>query len=248
MPANASFDSHAAAALWASYAGGQAAVREQLVQTYLPFARIMAARLFAARTHMQVEFDEYLQFARVGLMEAVDRYDPARGSKFETFAASRIRGAILSGMASYSEVHEQIAARKRLVGERLAALKDSGRATAEPAALFGYLAELAIGLAVGFALEDSGMYSNHEQPAHYADNSYAGVELKQLRARLKSLLEQLPGKHRQVVACHYLQRMAFEEVAERMQLSKGRVAQIHREALLKLRDALRGQPELNWSG
>lgn len=248
----------AADALWRAFGRQRdAALREQLVAHYLPFARIMAAKMYGGRTHMQVEFDDYLQYARLGLIEAVDRFDHGRGYKFETYAGSRINGAILSGMQAYSEVHEQVAARKRVVQSRMASLREPQRELAgaaaaagagDPADLFGYLAELAIGLAVGFALDNSGMYQEHEGEAQYRDNTYAGVELKQLRARLKSLVDGLPGKHRQVVGYHYLQQLPFEEIADMLELTRGRIAQIHKEALVKLREALRGQQELNWSG
>lgn len=238
-----------AEALWRAFGGQRdAALRERLVAHYLPFARMMAAKMYAGRTHMQVEFDEYLQYARLGLIEAVDRFDAGLGYKFETYAGSRINGAILSGMRSYSEVHEQVAARQRVVRARMASLQEPGRDTADPADLFGYLAELAVGLAVGFALDNSGMYQERERDAHYGDNTYAGVELKQLRARLNSLVEGLPGKHRQVVSYHYLQQLPFEEIAEMLALTRGRIAQIHREALVKLREALGGRQAVNWSG
>lgn len=236
-------------ALWRAFGRQRdAALRERLVAHYLPFARIMAAKLYAGRTHMQVEFDEYLQYARLGLIEAVDRFDAGRGYKFETYAGSRINGAILSGMRGYSEVHEQVAARQRVVRERMASLQEPRRDTADPADLFGYLAELAIGLAVGFALDNSGMYQERDRDAQYRDNTYAGVELKQLRARLKSLVEGLSGKHKQVVSYHYLQQLPFDEIADMLGVTRSRIAQIHKEALLKLREALRGQQELNWSG
>lgn len=235
--------------LWQAFGQTRApAARERLVRHYLPFARIMAAKMFAGRTHMYVEFDEYLQFARVGLIEAIDRFDAGRGFKFETYAASRINGAILSGMEAYSEVHEQIAARKRIVHERLASLRNAEPDVAAPEDLFGHLAELALGMALGFVLDNSGMYQTEEHEAHYRDNTYAGVELKQLRDRLKALIDNLSAKQRQVISYHYLQQLPFEEIAGMLELSRGRIAQLHKQALLALREALNGQPELNWSG
>lgn len=238
-----------AAAMWRAYADdGASARRERLIEHYLPFSRMMAAKMYAGRTHMQVEFDEYLQLARLGLIEAIDRFDPARGYKFETYAASRINGAILNGMEAYSEVHEQVAARKRVVGARLELLKDGGGTSAQPADVFAYLAELAVGLAIGFALDNPAMYQDPDMAVHFPDNTYSGVELKQLRARISALVEGLPGKHRQVIGYHYLQQLAFEEIADMLQLSRGRIAQLHKEALLKLREALLTRQELNLSG
>jgi RNA polymerase sigma factor for flagellar operon FliA len=237
------------AGLWRDYSRQpDEALRTRLVTLYLPFARIMAGKLYAGRTHREVEFDDYLQFARVGLVEAVDRFEPARGFKFETFAASRISGAILSGMASYSEIHEQVAARQRIVAARLASLRGGAAPADDAAGLFGYLAEMAIGLAIGFALDNSGMYQERGAERLHLADSYTGVELRQLGETLNGMLDALPGKHRQVIAYHYLQQIAFEEIAGMLQLSRGRIAQIHKEALLKLREAMQGREALNWSG
>ncbi|WP_170304376.1 sigma-70 family RNA polymerase sigma factor [Duganella radicis] len=249
MGAGLNIDMDEAALLWAEFTHGRnASVRERLAALYMPFARMLAAKMYAGRTHHHVEFDDYLQYARVGLLEAVDRYDVSRGYKFETYAGSRINGAILSGMESYSEVHEQVAARKRIVEERMASLQDAPRPADKQEDLFGYLAELAIGLAVGFALDQTGMFEAAEPAVSHYDYTYAGVELRQLRARLKSLVNELPGKHRQVIHSHYLQQMPFDEIARALSISKGRVSQIHKEALLRLRDSVRAAPELNWSG
>jgi RNA polymerase sigma factor for flagellar operon FliA len=100
-------------------------------------------------------------------------------------------------------------------------------------AVFARLAEMAIGLAVGFALEDSGMYLQEE--AEYADNSYTGVELRQLRGRVKAALGGLGPNQRRVIELHYLQHLPFEDVASRMSLTRGRISQIHKEALQNLR-------------
>lgn len=241
-----------AATLWRAYHGGAGdAARGALVAHYLEFARMMAARLYARRTYPELEFADYLQFARLGLLEAIDRYDAGRGARFETFAALRINGAILDGIRSYSDMQEQIAARKRIVGQRLDVLQADDEAPRavpdgrDADALFGYLAELAVGLAVGFALDGSGMVQSEER--EYADNTYAGVELRQLRDRLLAALDSLPERQRLVLRYHYLQQVPFEQVAAMLALSKGRVAQLHREALACLRQRLRGDDALDYS-
>jgi RNA polymerase sigma factor for flagellar operon FliA len=211
-------------------------VRDQLVAAYIGFARMLAAKVYARRTHGDMEFADYLQYATVGLIEAVDRFDPCRGVLFESFAAPRITGAMLTGMESASEVQRQIAARKRVVSARVASLSEAGAAVDGPESVFARLATMAIGLAVGFALEESGMYL--EQDREYADNTYTGVELKQLQGRVKGALATLAPVQRRVIEAHYLQQMQFEELARDMGLTRGRISQIHKEALHKLRACL----------
>jgi RNA polymerase sigma factor for flagellar operon FliA len=206
---------------------------------YMRFARVMAAKLYARRVYATLEFADYLQLATVGLIEAVDRFDPERGNKFETYAASRISGAILNGISVSSEIQEQIAARRRIVRERLAALQAAAPAAGDPAALFAQLADLAVGLAVGFALEDTGMYQGGDE--HYVDQAYSGIELRQIKHRVADLVTGLPEQQKQVITGHYLQQQPFEQIALKLQLSRGRVSQIHKEALGKLRDALQAR-------
>jgi RNA polymerase sigma factor for flagellar operon FliA len=233
------------AALWQALGSGDTVARTALVQRHMPFARTLAAKMYAGRTHREMEFDDYLQYARVGLMEAVDRFDPSRGFKFETYAGSRINGAILDGMRSFTEIQQQIYARKQIVATRVDILQDTAPDGSDASALFAYLAELAIGLAVGFTLEDTGMY--RDENSNYEDNTYAGLEMRQLRERVRQLVGVLPEKQRQVISYHYLQQRPFEEIADMLGLTRGRIAQLHKEALGRLRDAVREHHHLNLS-
>lgn len=220
--------------LWASFVRTRdSGTREQLVSAYMGFARMMAAKVYARRAFDEMEFADYLQYARVGLIEAIDRFDPERGVLFETFAAVRMTGAMLTGIESSSEIQRQVATRKRVIGERVASLAEPAPPSTGPEAVFARLAEMAIGLAVGFALEESGMYLQEE--GEYADNTYSGVELRQLRGRVKAALGELGLNQRRVIELHYLQHLPFEDVANRMSLSRGRISQIHKEALQNLR-------------
>lgn len=231
------------APLWTEFhATACASARKRIIDFYLPFARILAAKLYAKRTYMELEFMDYFQFASIGLVEAVDRYDPSRGAKFETFAAHRINGAILNGIESLSERQEQIAAKRRMT-DRLESLADEQEKSKESTELFRHLAELAIGLAVGFMLEDSGMYQAEE--ALYPDNTYRSVEIKQLRRRILELIEHLPTNEKRVIKYHYLQQIAFEEIGRILGVTKGRVSQIHKDALIRLRNSMQCNGDLD---
>lgn len=229
--------------LWARYALGRGLEeRNALAGRYAEFARMMAAKAYGRRTSEDIEFDDYLQYARIGLIESIERFDPAHGAKFETYAAARIGGAILNGLGSASELHEQLAARRRAVGDRTDALRT---AQAEDDDVFGRLADIAIGLAVGFMLEGSGMFQDAE--AGMPDNTYSSVELRQLRLRLHGTIAQLPERQRHVVQAHYLQNQAFDEIAAHLKLSRGRVSQLHKEALSKLATMLKPTPDVDFS-
>lgn len=221
-----------------------AEARGRLIDHHLPFAHMLAAKLYAGRQILQIEFEEYRQYAMVGMMEAVERFDARRNASFKTYAAHRITGAILNGIERSCEKQQQIAAKAGLRQQRVASISADSKA-APRKDLFAELADLAIGLALGYMLEDSGMY--HAQEEHYTENFYDRYELRQLQQIIARHVESLPEQARQVIRYHYFQGLSFEEIAALLDLSKGRISQIHSQALKRLRQLHAGQERLNVS-
>jgi RNA polymerase sigma factor for flagellar operon FliA len=211
------------------------AERARLVDAYTSLVRRIAARVYARRVGGELEFADLVQLGTVGLLEAIDRYTPARGVRFETYAERRIEGAILNGLSSYSELQRQLAVRRELTRERAESLRQ-GAGGRDNSAL-ERLAELAIGLALGFALEEG--FEENEGPTA-PDNAYARVELAQLRRRVADLTERLPENERRIIVRHYFQQLPFEEIARGLGLTKGRVSQLHHAGLRRLQERLRG--------
>lgn len=209
------------------------AARGVLVNRYAGYAKALAGRLFARRMQSEFAFDEYEQFAMVGLLEAVDSYRLGRGAKFKTYATLRIRGAILSGLRHLSERQEQLAWRRRVMRERAAALAPEQFSQGASPNLLGELLTVAAGLALGVLLEGSGML-RHEQDS-LPGNAYAEIELRQLRQQVRPLLDRLTEREREVVRLHYMESRSFDEIATTLNLSKGRISQLHRQALARLR-------------
>ncbi|MGM9485070.1 sigma-70 family RNA polymerase sigma factor [Roseateles sp. NT4] len=203
------------------------------MDSYAPLVRRLAARVYSRRVGTELEFADLVQLGMVGLLEAIDRYTPARGVRFEAYAAIRIEGAILNGLPSYSELQRLLAFRRSQESERAESLT----LESEPeSSSLDRLADLAIGLSLGFILEEAGN-DTAEEPAA-PDNAYARIELKQMRRQLAELTERLPEAERNVIHRHYFQQQAFEDIALGMGLTKGRISQIHHTALRRLRQRL----------
>lgn len=216
--------------------------RRNLIDHYLSFANMFAAKLYARRQIEDIEFQEYRQYAIVGLIEAVDRFDATRNASFKTYAGHRIAGSILNGIEKSCEKQQQISARASLRQERLESMRESGKKSAHND-LFSELADLAIGLALGYVLEDSGMYQDLEE--QYTEHFYDRHELAQLKEAIKRIVDVLPDQARSIVRYHYFQGVSFEEIARILNLSKGRISQIHRQALKLLREIYSGTEEVN---
>lgn len=222
--------------LWLEFAQrGDTDARHRLIEHYLPLARTIAATLFARRGAMVVDFMDYVQLATVGMIESIDRFDAKRGIPFEAFAAHRIRGAVLNSLALLSETYEQSALRKRLRQDRMESLRrgwNPGKSD-----LFGELADIAVGFALSYMLEGSGMVSPDEAHSGYRQEFYGGAEQRQLSEFLARLVDALPEQERRVIRYHYYQGLAFNDIADLFGVTKGRISQIHRQALQLIREA-----------
>jgi RNA polymerase sigma factor for flagellar operon FliA len=215
--------------------------RTQLVEHYMPLARIIAAKVYGLRYDSCSNFDDYLQYARLGLIEAVDRYDSTRGASFETFSAYRIRGAILNGLDNSSETAAQRSFWRNRGKVVLESLQDNLRTPPERTSL-DELADLTVELAIGLVLIDHGAESADEAPG---SNPYAATELAQFSRLLRDLVRQLPQREREVIEGHYFGHVEFYVLAERYSISKGRVSQLHSRALGRLREMMRDQPKID---
>ena len=110
------------AALWREFkATGSNLVRQKLFDLHIAFARQIAAKHFLDRKSGDIEFSDLSQLAYTGLLEALDRFDPARGVPFRPYARRRISGSILDGLVHMSELREQMSFRQRARKERLSA-------------------------------------------------------------------------------------------------------------------------------
>jgi RNA polymerase sigma factor for flagellar operon FliA len=210
-----------------------AGAREQLFLLYAPLAAKIAKRCFFKAPNAGVELGDMRQWASTGLLEAIDGFDPSQNIPFAAYARQRIRGSILDGLAHATELHEQLASRARWRKQRTEALSTEIGARNHADSL-SQLAELAIGLAIGFMLEDTSLYQHPDASAR-GPTAYESVAWKELVAVADRAVQELAGQERAVIKHHYGGEMAFTEIARLMNLSKGRVSQIHRAALTSLR-------------
>ncbi|MEE8058556.1 MAG: sigma-70 family RNA polymerase sigma factor [Pseudomonadales bacterium] len=218
------------------------AARNALIEHYSKLVRMVAASLYGKRPDDEIEFDEYYQFGLVGLIQSVDRYRPDKNAAFETFASYRIRGAILNGLEKVTERRDQSAFRARMRKERLASLSDTNNKK-QNSSLFEEMVNLTLGLAVGFMLEDTSLIQKDE--ANYDDRAYQSTELSRLKSLLVDAVDTLSERERLVIQYHYFQQTPFENIADILSVSKGRVSQIHKRALMAIREKLRGPENLD---
>ncbi|MBV8975779.1 MAG: sigma-70 family RNA polymerase sigma factor [Alphaproteobacteria bacterium] len=226
--------------LWQAFkAKGSAAARSKLFSMHVDFARSIARRLHRERSRGDIEIADLYQFGYAGLLEALDRFETERGSPFRPFAALRITGNILDAIPHLSEVLEQISWRRRVRRERLKSIAEGQKPGETPVER---LSEIALGMALGFILEGTGLFSAGEGDAGGsapAESAYDTLAWKEIVGRLQTELDGLPERERSILRLHYLEGVAFDQLAAALGLSKARISQLHRTSLLMLRKRMR---------
>lgn len=223
-------------ALWRAHRESKDAnARRELIEHYLPFAHTIAARLYARRAYNDIEFAEYKQLAALGLLEAMERYDPNRGAQFKTYAIHRVDGAIRNGLLKATEKRGQWDWRRRVTKERLASrVQESDPGTKQ--SRFAELAEITIELALGSLLEDSGIIAKERIDSE--NQPYIGRALAELKERIRAAIALLPDREQLIINYHYFSHVGFSELARLLQITKGRVSQLHRRAINSIRESL----------
>lgn len=224
-------------ALWLAFRQDRStASRERLFSTYFVFAKQVAARHFLDRRSGDIEFADLSQLASAGLLEAIDRYDPGIGVSFRRYASQRISGSILDGISKTSEIRQQVSFRNRVRSERAQSLHDVDTASMPADDAMQVLIDVAVGLALGFMLEGTSLYlPDGERDG--ATNAYETLVWKETMQKIMTQVSRLSEREQNVIRRHYLDGLSFEQIAELLGVTKGRVSQIHKAAvgLLKKR-------------
>jgi RNA polymerase sigma factor for flagellar operon FliA len=208
--------------------------REQIFTRYRLLARAIARRQHGRRPKHGAELGDMEHFAYEGLLQAIDRYDPLRGIPFGAYARRRIVGSIADGAARMSESDATWSQRRRAETDRARSLRHDEEE--DPVAA---LAALVSGLAIGLMLEGSALVVGADG-IDPRPNAYQSLEWRELHAVLAGGIAALPEREAVIIRQHYEAGVSFAQIAHLLNLSKGRVSQLHAAALGRLRRRLHG--------
>lgn len=243
-------------ALWSAYKGrGEIPAREKLILHYAPLVKYVAGRV-AIGLPPSVELDDLVSYGVFGLMDALDKYEPTRGVKFETYALARIRGAMIDGLRSVDWVPRSVRQKAREFEAASQKLETSlGRAATdrELAAAMGLsddeytqmLSEVAC--TTLNSLDD--LWHNDadgDDPVRVADSvkdtqaedPLERLEFTELKRALAGAIDQLAERERLVLALYYYEGLTLKEIGKVLEVTEARISQIHSKAILRLRGKL----------
>jgi len=250
------------ASLWMQYRADQSkSARDELIERHIHLAKYVVDRL-NIRTSASVAYDDLVSQAIVGLMDAVERYDPARGVKFETYAYCRIRGAVMDMLREMDWVPRSVRAKEADLREICSQLEASlgrpptddevaeqlGLTAAEFADLIQDVGQWAMvsfedTLTACAGEEELALSEVIEDEQAISPQSYA--EQQDQRRILAGAIEELPEKERTVISLYYRDGLTLKEIGKVLGVTESRVCQVHTKAVLRLQGKLQGELALS---
>jgi RNA polymerase sigma factor for flagellar operon FliA len=236
---------------------GDKALRDRLILTYAPLVKFVAGRL-GSGLPAHVDENDLVSYGLLGLIGAIERYDPDRDVKFETYAITRIKGAIIDELRAMDWVPRSVRARAREIERAMAALEAQlhrAPTDAEVAGKIGIseeeledsLADIArssiaaldevwtISSSSGdqIALIDTIEDTEGPEPQSALDET-------ETREALAEAIDALPEREKIVITLYYYEELTLREIGDVLGVTESRVSQLHTKAILRLRGRLSG--------
>lgn len=242
-------------ALWARYkADGDREVRDRLILHYSPLVKYVAGRV-AVGLPQNVEQADLVSYGIFGLIDAIDKFDLDRGYKFETYAISRIKGAILDELRSIDWVPRSVRAKARALEGAYAKLEaklhrtptdeeladeldvtdDQLQSTLNQISFVGLVAldemlsasgDRGESLTLGDTIADTG------------EGPVGAYEVEEMRQLLAEAINRMPEREKIVLTLYYYESLTLAEIGQVLGVTESRVCQIHTKAVLQLRSRI----------
>ncbi len=236
---------------WARYlADGDPASREQLIIQHTPLVKYVIGRL-AIHLPQVLEFEDLLGYGTLGLIQAFERFDPSRGVKFESYAVMRIRGAILDALRALRGLPQSVTDKaKRLQRTAMELEQTLGRPPTdeELAQALDLTTEQLnqqmvdaswVTVSLDTIIDNQGDGDVRALTSHRSEDDVVGmVERREMVAELSRALQTLTERERLILNLYYQEELTMREIGRVLDVSEGRICQLHARALHKLRVAL----------
>ena len=242
-------------ALWQEFKRtGERALRDRLILTYAPLVKYVAGRL-GSGLPAHVEEGDLVSYGLLGLIGAIERFDPERDIKFETYAIARIKGSIIDELRSMDWVPRSVRARARDIERAIAELE--GRLHRAPtdeeiSKKLGISEEefqdslLEISRSSIAALDELWSSSTTGDPVALIDTledpqaaePQQAMAHTELREALGEAISRLPEREKLVVTLYYYEELTLREIGEVLGVTESRVSQLHTKAILRLKARL----------
>ena len=252
-------EGHGVAGQWTAYKkSGTRELRDQLIVHYAPLVKFVAGRISAGLPRY-VDGADLASYGIIGLIDAIERFDPGHKVKFETYAMPRIRGAIIDELRSIDWVPRSVRTMARAVEQSYATLQATLHRTptdAEVAAdlemtdsqFQNVLRQVSLtGVAALDQFFGGGDRSDRrtlgETVPDSGDGPMEAFEVKENKEVLIYAINEMGDREKTVITLYYYEGLTLAEIGEILGVTESRVSQIHTKSVLQLRTKLADRPE-----
>ncbi len=241
--------------LWSEYkrSGGRRA-RDQLIVRYSPLVKFVAGRV-SAGLPQSIEQADLVSYGMFGLIDAIEKFDTDRNIKFETYAITRIKGAIIDELRSIDWVPRSVRAKARAVEQTYASLEASlGRAPtdsevasalqiseADLQQIFGqisYIGIVALDEVISSGGERGDSVTLGDSLADRGEGPMAAFEVEEMKQILAGAINRLGDREKIVLSLYYYENLTLAQIGQVLGVTESRVCQIHTKAVMQLRGKL----------
>ncbi len=237
--------------------GVDSKLRDQLIMDYAPLVRFVAQRI-SSRLPANIELDDLISAGVIGLMDAIEKYDPTRDNKFKTYAEFRVRGSILDELRSQDWVPRSVRDKAKKIDRTSAALEQK---------LGRLVTDLEVSEAMGIEINEyydmvskvksitllsvdellSPTKTEKKNLLEILENAnsknpFVDLKNKGIREMLVATIDELPEKQRLVLSLYYYEELNLKEIGKILDVTESRISQLHTQAVerlkIKLKDAL----------
>jgi RNA polymerase sigma factor for flagellar operon FliA len=244
-------------ALWLEYRRTKdKALRDRLILTYAPLVKYVAGRL-GSGLPAHVDEGDLVSYGLLGLISAIERYDPSRDIKFETYAVARIKGAIIDELRALDWVPRSVRSRAREIERAIAELESKlGTAPTDEqiAAKVGISVDeleeslTDISRSSIAALDELWSASGEGDQVSLLDTiedttgprPHEALDESEMREALADAIARLPEREKLVVTLYYYEELRLREIGEVLGVTESRVSQLHTKAILRLKSRFAG--------
>lgn len=239
------------------YAAAAGRDRDQWVKEYAPLVKRIAHHMMA-RLPASVELNDIIQVGMMGLLDAIGRYEENQGARFDTYAAQRIRGAILDELREHDWLPRGARRNMRRIERAIHALEQRlGRPPGEaevaqemqlPLPEYQEMLQEARGCQI-FHFEDMSPDGDDE---HFLDRRAPSTDQpgplenlidEDMRARLTGAIDDLPEREKMVMSMYYERELNLREIGAVLGVSESRVCQLHTQAIARLRTRIKREED-----
>ncbi len=241
--------------LWVRYKEAKdPEIREHFIKQYAPLVKYVAGKVSMGKPG-NIEFDDLVGFGVFGLIDSIEKYDPAKNVKFKTYAVTRIRGAIYDELRSIDWVPRSIRQKAKEVELAINKIESETGRVAEDQEVADelkidlrefYTTLTKISGTTMLSLSDPWYSGDDNDKITVLDTIESSdeygpaksVEREEIKNLIISAINELPDKEKKVLVLYYYEDLTLKEIGEVLDVTESRVSQLHTKAIIRLKAKL----------